>query len=224
MKTQIFLLAAVICSLFVSCEYDNYEEPDAILSGRVVYEGNPVGVRSNANQLELWQNGFRLYTKIPVYIAHDGTFSAALKNGEYKLVRLAGAPWDAQSSDTILVKVSGKTEIDVPVTPFYTVTNETYEKGEGTITAKFTVQKIIETAGVHSVNLYFGKNILTDQNFKEGSASLTLANLKIGSENTLTGNIPASLLNNDYIFVRIGIRSSLSNEYFYTQVQKISLK
>ncbi|MDR2914048.1 MAG: DUF3823 domain-containing protein [Tannerella sp.] len=206
------------------CEYDNYDEPNAILSGKVVYNDNPVGVRTNGTQLELWQDGYPLQTKIPVYIAHDGTFSAAVFNGQYKIVRLAGAPWEAQSGDTLIVDVRGNTTVDVPVRPYFIINNENYQKGSGTVTAKFTVGKVVESAQIQVINLYLGKSILTDQNRNEKIATLDLSGYTIGQEATITAEIPANLLSEDYIFARVGVRSTLSNEFYYTQIQKISLK
>ena len=86
MKIKSICLATIAILLLASCEYDNYDMPNAILSGRVVYEGTPVGVRATATRLELWQGGYANRTKIDVNIAHDGTYSAALFNGRYKNV------------------------------------------------------------------------------------------------------------------------------------------
>lgn len=223
MKIKAILTAACMCLLFAACEHDNYDAPNARLSGKVMYNGNPVGVRSDGTQLELWQDGFELYTKIPVHIAQDGTYSAALFNGRYKLVRLAGAPWEAQSNDTLIVDVRGNTVFDIPVTPFFVIRNESYQTSSGTITSKFIVDKVVESADVVSVNLYLGKNLLTDHNKNENETSLDLSQLQFGQEVTITSLIPESLMKEDYIFARIGVRSNRSNEYYYTQVQKINI-
>jgi hypothetical protein len=224
MKTQLLFISAFICLLFVSCEYDNFDEPNAILSGKVVYNGNPIGVRTNGTQLELWQNGYQLNTKIPVYIAHDGTFSAAVFNGKYKIVRLAGAPWEDQRGDTIMIEVKGNTVVDVPVKPYFIIRNETFQKESGAITARFAVEKIVESVGIQAINLYLGKGILTDQNQHEKVVGLNLSGYIVGQEATITAEIPENLKNDHSIFARIGIRSTLSNEFYYTQVFKINLK
>lgn len=230
MKRQILVITAFICLLFTtSCEYDNFDTPAARLSGKVVYDGTPVGVRSNGIEMELWQDGYPLSTKIPVYVAHDGSYSASLFEGRYKLVRMAGAPWEAQLSDTITVDVKGNTVFDVPVKPYFIVKGESFQKNGGSITAKFTIEKIVESADVVSINLYLGKNILTDHNKSENADSkyhrqLDLSQLVLGQEVTLTSIIPESLLKDDYVFARIGVQSNKANEYYYTQVQKVSLK
>src|SRR5690606_22103936 len=109
---NLILLAALI--FVASCGYDNYEPPKSTLTGNVIYNGAPIGVRGtgNAVQLELWQDGFELYTSIPVYVTQDGSFSASLFDGEYKMVsRNGNGPW-VSSQDTILVSVKGDTQTE----------------------------------------------------------------------------------------------------------------
>jgi len=223
MKKNILFILMLCFVGFTACEYDNYDEPNAIISGRIVYQGNPVGVRTNGLQLELWQSGYDLYTSIPVHIAHDGTFSASVFNGQYKLVRKAGAPWEAQQSDTIRVEVRGNTVVEVPVTPYFVISNESFQAGSGSVTGNFTINKVVESANIESVKLYLSKSILTDENYKEHAEMADLATINVGSQSSITAQIPSSLSGLDYIFVRVGVRSTFSNEFYYTQVQKVNL-
>jgi len=225
MNMKFFSLIVVCASLqLVGCEYDNYEAPKSTLSGRVVYEGKTVAVRNNGPQLELWQDGYALRSAIPVYFNQDGTFAVSLFDGEYKLVRKGDSPWLQQAADTILVEVKGNTIIDVPVTPYFTVTNESFKKNNNSITANFTVNKIVSTANLEYVRLYLGKSILTDQVQQELYIDANLSTLTFGQPTTIVGELPDNLKNLDYVFVRVGVKSTLSGEYYYTQVQKIALK
>lgn len=221
-KTIVFILSTIVV-LLTACGYDNFDEPKSKLVGKVTYNGTPVGVRATGIELELWQDGFETKSHIPVYVAHDGSFSAALFNGQYKLVRKAGAPWEAQLKDTIIVNVKKNTEIEVPVTPYFTFGNERFQASSGNITATFTINKIVEKASVSSVKLYLGKSILTDENRKEADMEASAADIKIGQPMTITAKIPASLVKNGYLFVRVGVKATVSNEYYYTQVQKIDM-
>ena len=226
MKIRLITLTTILLFIFAACEYDNFDEPKSVLTGRVVYNGVPVGVRTNGTQLELWQSGFQLFEKIPVYIAQDGTFSAVLFDGNYKLVRLSGAPWENQT-DTINVQVKGNTVIDVDVKPYFTVSNASYSKSGNTLTANFQVSKISENAQLDNVKVYLGKSVLTDQNKSEASVDVDLSEYVpvTGNVNmTQAIEIPSSLAGYPYIFSRVGVKSSQSNEYYYTQVEKIELK
>ncbi len=223
MKKNIFYIILVVGFIVAGCEYDNFDEPQAILSGNVVYDGKPVGVRTNGPQLELWQDGYDLRYAIPVYIAHDGSYSVSLFDGRYKLVRKAGAPWEPQLSDTITVDVKNNTVYDVPVTPYFVITNESFQYALGTITANFTVDKIVETANLAEVRLYVGESILTDQNRNEQAVNANLPDIAEGQSSTLSVPLSANLADLDYVFVRVGVRATVSSEFYYTQVQKLML-
>src|SRR5438105_1762586 len=115
------IIAFVI--IFTGCKKDNYSPPGSTITGRVIYQSQPLGVRSNGVQLELWQHGFQLFSKIPVYLAEDGTFSASVFDGNYKLTLLKGnGPW-ADKTDSIDVTVKGAATVDVPVDPYFIIKN-----------------------------------------------------------------------------------------------------
>lgn len=225
MKIKFIILITAAASMLLSaCEYDNFTPPESTLSGKVVYQGKAVSVRNNGPVLELWQDGYPLRSPIVLSFNQDGTFAAKLFDGRYKLTRRGDAPWLQQATDTIAITVNGNTNIDVPVTPYFNLTNETYTISGNTITAKFVVDKVVPTANVELVRLYLGKSILTDQVQRELRADGNLGSLVFGGQNTIIGDIPDNLKNLDYVFARLGIKSTVSGEYNYTQVQKISLK
>jgi len=220
----ITIITAGAALLLAGCEYDNFEAPESTLSGRVVYEGKAVGVRNNGPQLELWQDGYPLRSSIPVYLKQDGTFSASLFDGRYKLVRRGDSPWLQQATDTVIVNVSGNTNVDLPVTPYFTLTNETFQKSGNAITARFVVNRVVQTAAIDFVRLYLGKSVLTDQVQRELVADANVGTLVVGQETAISGDLPDNLKNLDFVFARIGVKSKSSGEYFYTPVQKIALK
>lgn len=226
MKIRFFLtLIAAVVMFAAGCKHDNYEEPNSVLSGRVMYNGQPVGVRTNGPQLELWQDGFALKTLIPVYMNHDGTFSASLFNGTYKLVRKGNSPWLQQSTDTMIVQVNGKTNVELPVTPYFVIKNDSYSLANNVVTANFTVDKVVASSNnLQFVKLYLGSNLLTDEVRKEHSVNANVSTLILGANSTLTATIPDNLKKLPYIFVRIGVKSAATGEYSYSQVQKVSLK
>lgn len=224
MKTKIYLSAILaLFTMFYGCEKDNFDPPASMLTGKVVYQNQPVGVRSSAAQLELWQYGFKLRNKIAIYIDQDGTYSAALFNGDYKLVRLAGAPWENQT-DTINVTVKGSTVVDVPVVPYFILNNVNIQKGTGIITATFIVQKVSTTKNLELVRLYLGKTMITDQNNNLVSTSVAATAITLGQTVTVTATIPAALASADYLYARVGVKASGIGELYYTAPQKIQLK
>lgn len=229
MKTTITqYIPALLLALAVGlsgCEKDNRAEPKSVLKGRIVFEGQPVGVRSNGVQLELWQHGYQLFTKIPVHINQDGTFSASLFDGNYKLVRLRGnGPW-ADNTDSIDVELRGSKEIDVPVNPYFVLKNDVYSKGEGKVSATFNVQQVATGRTIERVNLYIGTTIIVDPNNNVGNAQEVAANLTdLSKAVTLTATIPANLSSREYIYARVGVKTSGVGEMLFGMPQKVMLK
>jgi hypothetical protein len=240
MKNKLILLAVFTSLLIIAgCAFDNYDPPTSFLSGHVVYNNVPVGVRSNGTQLELWQykwdtKGVIARAKISVYIGQDGSYSARLFDGDYKLVRLKGGPW-ADQTDSINVTVSGNTTVDVTVTPFYIITNPTftYTKADSTMRSTCTVTKV-GTVAITSLTLYVGITNIVDANNNVQSNTLNaaaLADLTTPKNNTLKlTNVPDTYFwekvysKKSYVYVRIGVLSAGSTERYYTPWQKISLQ
>jgi len=231
MKKQIifsfkfFLGALVAASLLPSCEKDNRAEPKSVLKGRIVHDGQPIGLRSNGVQLEIWQRGYQLFTKIPVFINQDGTFSASLFDGDYKLVRLRGnGPW-VDNTDTIAVSLRGTQELDVPVKPYFVFQNDTYAKGEGRVSATFTLKQVDASRNLERVNLYIGTTMIVDPNNNAGNAQQVAANITdLTKPITLTATLSAALAGREYVYARIGVKTSGVGEMLFGAPQKIQLK
>lgn len=209
----------------VACTKDNYDEPGTVLSGRVVYNGQPVGVRDNAVQLELWESGWQLKKVIPVYVRNDGTFTATLFDGNYKLVRkLNNGPW-ANLTDSITVNLAGPQTLDVPVTPFFNLKNGQITRSGTKLAATVNVEQVVTTAKIERVTLYIGTTQYVDANYNAGktdiTAAATLADLTkpIAMEFDLTKGPQGR----SEIFARLGVKTVGVAEMLYTPVQKITL-
>lgn len=218
MSLALFILVA-------SCKKDNYDPPQSQLTGKVVFQGQSVGVRSNGVQLELWQPGFQLYTKIPVYVAQDGTFSAMLFDGDYKLTRLKGnGPW-ADNTDTIVVQVRGATNVDVPVDAYFIIKGETIQKSGSNITTTFSLQRGNTSKNLEDVRLYLGRTNIIDQNNNDAVVTKAAGTITdITQPITLNVAIPASLSGNDYVFARVGVKTAGVAELAFSIPLKIALK
>lgn len=235
MKNRIFLsLAILMLCIFSGCEKDNYNEPSSELSGNIVYQNENIGVKSGGTQLELWEEGYALNTKIPVDIAQDGTFKALLFNGNYKIVRLSGAPWENQPNDTIRVSVKGNTAVDIPVVPYFIVKNVSYNKTGSTITAKFTIDKTSESSvTIDRAQFFVGRGLFLDDTNNENNpvaegeedkSIIIGSSITLGSETSITVNIPANLASAEYLFARVAVKTSGVGQLLYSVSEKIQLK
>lgn len=215
----------MICGMLAvsSCTYDNFEEPKATLKGRAIYDGEAVGVRSGSSEFVLFQGGYALQGSIPVYVDQDGSYSVSLFSGDYKLVRMGNAPWERPSNDTIYITVRGNTVQDIPVTPYFFVRNVSFARNGNKIKAQFTINKVVDSANMENVGIYLGTGILTDEKQKE--AELVLGNaVPVNQETTAEIEIPSKLINESYLYARIGVKSDKSSEYCYSQSIKVALK
>jgi hypothetical protein len=226
MKTKILAFLVMACWVMLTgCEKDNYQQPKSVLKGRIVHDGQAIGLRSNGVQLELWQHGYQLFTKIPVYIQQDGTFSASLFDGNYKLVRLRGnGPW-IDNSDSIDIQLKGSMELDVPVTPYFVFKNDTYQKGEKAVSATFNLQQVNTSRQIERVNLYIGTTTIVDANNNTGNVQKVAADLTdLTKPVTLTAPLSEALASREYVFVRLGVKTAGVGEMLFGAPQKIQLK
>jgi hypothetical protein len=223
MKIQPFsYIALLLLAILSACEKDNYDPPKSTLTGRVVYQDQSLGVRSNGVQLELWQPGYQLYSKIPVYLNQDGSFSASLFDGNYKLVLLRGnGPW-VDNSDTLNVEVRGSAVVDVPVQPYYLIRNETFGKSGNEVTATCKVDQISGNRAVERVILYLGATQFVDSNNNVGrieKSGTEVADLR--ETISFSTALPSAVANKGYCFARIAVKTVGVAEMLYTPVQKI---
>ena len=223
MKKYIKYSLVAIGLMLIGCELDNFDAPNAMLEGQVTYQGEPISVRSNSAEFQIWQDGYALNELIPVYIAQDGSYSVSLFEGEYKLVRRGGDPWLPQPNDTIVVQVSGNTQVDVPVTPYINISNENFQMNGSTLSANFQIDQIVADTNVQEISIMLSRNILLDRNINDFNKVIELESFEFGTSNSVAIEIPESLRDEGYLFVRIGAKSSMANELIYTNAQKIDL-
>ena len=58
MKTTYYILFLGLILSLAACEIDNYEEPGALFTGAITYEGDTIRVAQNTVWFQLWQSGF----------------------------------------------------------------------------------------------------------------------------------------------------------------------
>ncbi|WP_412467626.1 DUF3823 domain-containing protein [Pedobacter sp. KLB.chiD] len=226
-----FMIGALVSILLASCKKDNYDAPEADFTGRIVYKGEPISVQYGQVNFELWQSGFGNYSALNVNVSQDGTYSAKLFNGDYKLVFSPNQGpflWKknaAGKQDTISVNISGNKVMDIEVTPYYMIRGATLTATAGKVNAFCKLEKIITNADakdIENVSLYINKtqfvdgsnNIATQQ--ISGAAIADLNNLNMSV--TIPGITPAQ----NYVFARIGVKIAGVDDLIFTPVTKIS--
>jgi len=205
------------------CGLDNYEAPESKLRGRVVYNGEPVGVRGTgeAVQLQLYQDGYELRSPIPVYVGQDGTFEATLFDGTYKLVtRDNNGPWE-NDRDTTIVNLQGNTSVDIAVRPFFTLSGVQLSLNGSNVSASFQINEIAGGRDIDYVLVLVGKtSFVDDVSYTERRQINGLA-----AGNTVTETL--DLTNNaDFkagspLFARLGLRPVGKDQAIYSAVIRL---
>ncbi|WP_233507436.1 DUF3823 domain-containing protein [Adhaeribacter pallidiroseus] len=227
-----------------SCAKDNFEPPKSVLDGRLVYQGEPILVQSaNANGgnvsdfpvfFELWEKAYQNRSSIRVPVKQDGTFSAVLFNGDYKLTIPNGQGpflWKTTATnapDSLTVNLNGSQTLDLEVTPYYMIRNAQFTTSGRVVTSTVAVNKIITDANakdVERVSLYVNRTQFVDagNNIKAadlaGSAIPDLNNVSIATE-----AIGAIVPSQNYVFARIGVKIAGIEDMIYSPVQKVNLQ
>ncbi len=235
MKKYIILLASIVF-LFASCEKDNYDAPNAFLKGKIVYNGETLQLKHNEITLRLYEPGWELsnQTYLNVHVAQDGTFSANVFGGKtYKLVRVANVgPWEnPTTSDTITITVKGNTDIEVPVKPFFTISSATasYNMTSRIVSANLSVAQHDASKTIEHVGLYVSSTRFVDEktiyNSKcsktiSGASIADLQNINIALDEALPSNISYQ----EYMFVRVGVKTVGRSQMIYSEPMKIIVK
>jgi hypothetical protein len=226
-----FIIGATIAVLFASCKKDNYDAPEADFTGRIVYKGEAINVQYGQVNFELWQPGFGNNAAIPVNVSQEGTYSAKLFDGNYKLVFAANQGpflWKKNAAgrqDTIAVNISGSKVMDIEVMPYYMIRGATLSAAAGKVNGFCKLEKIITDANakdIENVSLYINKTQFVDGGNNIGSQQITGAAIADLNNLNMSVSIPAMTPTQNYVFARIGVKIAGVEDMIFTPVSKIS--
>lgn len=231
-RSILLIVLTVVVGTVTGCDmtsYDNYDEPESELTGAVVHEGDTIRVRSNAVELELWEDGYRDYEKIPVYVDQDGKFSAKLFDGRYKMTELLGSgPW-VPSSDTVEFDLNGDHNMAFQVEPYYKITSEDISLQGSSIVADFTLEEVNGSQEISFVTLFLGKGKFTsirNNNFfwNQYQEGITINDDGANTMDVTLSQIPEELSSRDYVYARICVEIVGKEDALYSKVYKIQLQ
>lgn len=232
MKLRLIILIGVIGTFLASCGYDNYDEPESTLKGKLVYKGEAINVSYDDVTFQLWEPGWQKKAEINVAVAQDGSYSAMLFNATYKLIIPSNqGPFrsitNAESkSDTIVLKLDGSKTMDIEVMPYYMIRTPQFTVSGREVTGTFKVEQIITGANAKSVervNLYVNKTQFVDFRSNVASAELAGASVVAGNTITLNTTVPALTPTQNYVFARIGLKIEGVEDMIFSPVVKVNL-
>lgn len=219
---SILLPTILFVALLTSCGTDNYDAPESLLTGKVVYNGESVQVRGTDERvrLYLYQDGYQNYTPIHVFVTQDGSFSAKLFNGEYKMVsRKDNGPW-VDSRDTTFITVKGNTVQNFEVTPYYTITNADMKLSGKQISATFTVNQIAQNRPISRILLLLNNTQFVDDDTQINSVEYTGDDAKTGAL-SYSFEINEKATNAKALFGRICVWTNGADQGVYSPVFRL---
>ena len=232
MKIRLHYIALLaICAAVLSCKKDNYEAPSLKLTGRIVYQGEAVGVENYQVPYELYQFGFGKVGAIGSSFAQDGSFAAVLFAGEYKLIVPNGQgpfKWKQTASgnpDSVLISLSSDKTVDLDVTPYYMIRTPQLAAAGGKVTAAFKIEKIVTDAtakDIENVTLYINKTQFVSGGDNIANAGVNGSDITDPNNVSLDVTIPSLSPTQNYVFARIGLKIAGVEDRIFSPVQKIT--
>ena len=247
-NNKISLLAMLLAAagfLLQSCGKDNkVSYPTSTVSGRIVYKGQPVGLNYTSadinatnnlnNPLFLTQTGPGKFAggDIKVYAKHDGSFTINTFDGEYILKGFAVGKNPFLPFDPIPFTLKGSYTTNIEVTPYFWVSNYKTTFANDVFTATFKLEKIVPTAALAGVRVYFGTTNLVDINniaVQRGPFTTAAQGINVDGNCTITVDLSAFTAtekaalaaSTNSTFVTIAVFTTGVSDALYTDVVKL---
>ena len=233
MKNILHYIVAVIAgSVLMACEKDNYEPPSALLSGRLLYQGEPVYVEYDRVSYDLYQDDFGKTGPLSSTFTQEGEFSQLLFDGDYKLVIPAGqGPFvtlqnDTGGADTIPIALRGSMTQDIEVIPFWMIRNTQWTAGGNNVTGTFALEQIA-TGGnareIESATLYVSKTMFANSQTNVATATIEGGGIADVNNVRLSVVVPELVPTQDYVFASIGVKFAGVDDLIFSPTEKITL-
>jgi hypothetical protein len=226
------ILLLALSTAIMSCELDNYEPPTSQLSGRIVYQGEPLHFEYNRVSYELYQDGFGKTGPMSSTFTSDGEFSHVLFDGTYKMVVPDGQGpfiWENvgnTESDTLIINVNGSTEMDIEVLPFWMIRNTALTGSGNQVTGSFDLEQIITDANaraIESITLYVSKTLFANSQTNVATSMIEGSAITDVNDLSLSVTVPELVPAQNYVFASIGVKLVGTDDLIFSPTQKIEL-
>ena len=227
-----YIIALIVGTLLTACEKDNYEPPNALLSGRLLYQGEPIYVEYDRVSYDLYQDGFGKTGPLGSTFTQEGEFSQLLFDGDYKMVIPGGqGPFvtlqnDTGGADTLLIALRGNTTTDIEVTPFWMIRNPRLTAGGGNLTGTFALEQIAagdNARAIESATLYVSKTAFANSQTNVATASVGGGDIADINNVSLSAAVPELVPTQNYVFASIGVKFAGVDDLIFSPTQKIDL-
>ena len=231
MKKFIFSLVYITTSiLLVSCEIDNYVEPDGHLTGRVIdavtglplITEQPSGFRIRYQEIS-WDDDAQAQG---FWGKADGTFNnIKLFAGTYLINAIEG-PFPEPLPQMVRIESGKTTTVEFTVTPYISFRDLSVVREDERIRASFTLSKNVPDASLQNYRVFATKATpyvgveMFDGDVSTGEATITESDMDV----PISVLLPANFIAGKTYYVRIGARcQNPQNRYNMTEIVKIQM-
>ena len=204
--------------LFSGCGKDNFDAPESKLVGRVTYQGQALNLRGTgeAVQLQLYQDGYEKNDPISVFVGQDGTFSALLFDGEYRLTTRDGnGPW-VNNHESVTVNLKGHTEVNLD----FMISNEQLSVTGSGMNASFMINRIVPDAKISRVMLLLSKTQFADDVnnlYRQDFSDVVPGSVNLSAD--ISGN--TEIVKAKALYARVGVLANGADQAIYSPVVRL---
>jgi hypothetical protein len=180
---HIFLIPVIISLFAISCEIDNYDGPNAKISGKFLdsQTGELVGTDiQQGNEIGVYEQGWQTEARQAWVVKNTGEYTNDMVFAATYRVVFTNCNFFPFTIDEFVVKEGNNTH-DFEVTPYLRIINPgiTYDAATQTVNATFNLQKGGDNVTLNQIRLYaftdqwvgeYVKFNITDADAQKGSA------------------------------------------------------
>ena len=194
--------------LFSGCGKDNFDAPESKLVGRVTYQGQALNLRGTgeAVQLQLYQDGYEKNDPISVFVGQDGTFSALLFDGEYRLTTRDGNGQWVNNHESVTVNLM--------------ISNEQLSVTGSAMNASFMINRIVPDAKISRVMLLLSKTQFADDVnnlYRQDFSDVVPGSVNLSAD--ISGN--TEIVKAKALYARVGVLANGADQAIYSPVVRL---
>jgi len=229
MRTIKYKLILLLSVVFCSCEIDNYDEPNATFTGKIIdgQTGEPIQTRQPEGiQIRMIQEGYESPVPYDFWAKNDGTFkNSKLFGGTYEVIVQAG-PFQNSVTKTITLKEGNVVDETFEVEPYVRISNIIISASGSTISGSYNLSMGNGTTQVKYSRLIAHVSPILHKNTDNLKTSENIDLTAVSSSNiqTLSFNSEITGLSPGTYYVRVAVESdNVLGRNNYSEVIKVVL-